>query len=83
MADYSSGRFAGNVGVPRLLKLFRKYGIASSVTLFIPGHSMESFPRETKMIVESGAEISCHGYAHEGGSQKTEMQESDVIKKCV
>jgi peptidoglycan/xylan/chitin deacetylase (PgdA/CDA1 family) len=83
MADYSSGRFAGNVGVPRLLKLFRKYCIASSVTLFISGHSMESFPRETKMIVESGAEISCNGYAHEGGSQMTEMQESDVIKKCV
>lgn len=83
MADYSSGRFAGNVGVPRLLKLFRNYGIASSVTLFISGHSMESFPRERKMIVESGAEISCNGYAHEGGSQMTEMQESDVIKKCV
>src|SRR5580658_8060122 len=31
MADYSSGHFTGNVGVPRLLKLFRKYSIASSV----------------------------------------------------
>lgn len=83
MADYSSGYFAGSVGVPRLLRLFRKHGIASSVTWFIPGHSMESFPKETKMIVESGAEISCHGYAHEGGSQMTETQERDVIKKCV
>jgi peptidoglycan/xylan/chitin deacetylase (PgdA/CDA1 family) len=57
MADYSSGHFAGRVGVPRLLKLFRKHGIASSVTWFIPGHSMESFPKETKMIVDSGAEF--------------------------
>jgi NAD(P)-dependent dehydrogenase (short-subunit alcohol dehydrogenase family) len=83
MADYSTGHFAGSVGVPRLLRLFRKHGIASSVTWFIPGHSMESFPNETKMIVDSGAEISCHGYAHEGGSQMTETQERDVIRKCV
>lgn len=44
---------------------------------------MESFPKETKMIVNGGAEISCHGYAHEGGSQMTETQERDVIEKCV
>jgi peptidoglycan/xylan/chitin deacetylase (PgdA/CDA1 family) len=81
MADYSSGHFAGNVGVPRLLKLFRKHGIASSVTWFIPGHSIESFSKETKMIVDGGAEISCHGYAHEGGSQITETQKRNVIKK--
>jgi NAD(P)-dependent dehydrogenase (short-subunit alcohol dehydrogenase family) len=83
MADYSSGHFAGSVGVPRLLKLFRKHRIASSVTWFVPGHSMESFSTETKMIVDSGAEISCHGYAHEGGNQMTETQERDVIRKCV
>lgn len=35
------------------------------------------------MIVDSGAEISCHGYAHEGGSQMTKTQEHEVIKKCV
>ena len=44
---------------------------------------MENFPKETKMIVDSGAEISCHGYVHEGGSQMTETQERAVIKKCV
>jgi NAD(P)-dependent dehydrogenase (short-subunit alcohol dehydrogenase family) len=83
MADYSSGYFAGKVGAVRLLRLFRKHEIASSVTWFIPGHSMESFLEETKMIVDSGAEIACHGYAHEGGSQMTETQERDVIEKCV
>ena len=83
MADYSSGYFAGQVGVPRLLKLFQKHGISSKVTWFIPGHSMETFPTQTKMILESGAEIGCHGYAHEGGAQMTETQEKDVIAKCV
>ncbi len=83
MADYSSGYFAGQVGVPRLLKLFAKHGISKNVTWFIPGHSMETFPVQTKMIVDSGAEIACHGYAHEGGAQMTETQEREVIEKCV
>jgi peptidoglycan/xylan/chitin deacetylase (PgdA/CDA1 family) len=83
MSDYSSGYFAGQVGVPRLLRLFKKHGISSNVTWFIPGHSMETFPTETKMIVDSGAEIACHGYAHEGSTQMTEAQEREVIAKCV
>jgi peptidoglycan/xylan/chitin deacetylase (PgdA/CDA1 family) len=83
LADYSSGFFAAQVGVPRLLRLFKKHGISSSVTWFVPGHSMESFPEETRAIVESGAEIGCHGYAHEGSTQMTESQEKEVITKCV
>jgi peptidoglycan/xylan/chitin deacetylase (PgdA/CDA1 family) len=83
LADFSSGYFAAQVGVPRLLRLFQRHGISSSVTWFVPGHSMESFPEQTKAIVDSGAEIGCHGYAHEGATQLTEAQERDVIDKCV
>ena len=64
-ADYSQGFFAGNVGVTRLLKLFRKHDIAEKVTWFIPGHSMETFPEATNAIKESGCEIALHGYSHE------------------
>ncbi|KAL4758334.1 polysaccharide deacetylase family protein [Aspergillus foveolatus] len=83
LADFSSGYFAAQVGVPRLLRLFQRHGISSSVTWFVPGHSVESFPEQTKAIVDSGAEIGCHGYAHEGATQLTEAQERDVINKCV
>ncbi|KAL2871687.1 polysaccharide deacetylase family protein [Aspergillus lucknowensis] len=83
LADFSSGYFAAQVGVPRLLCLFQKHDISSSVTWFVPGHSMESFPEQTKAIVDSGAEIGCHGYAHEGAGQLTETQERDVIERCV
>lgn len=83
LADYSSGFSAAQVGVPRLLRLFKKHGISSSVTWFVPGHSMESFPEETKAIIDSGAEIGCHGYAHEGSSQLSKSQEREVIAKCV
>jgi NAD(P)-dependent dehydrogenase (short-subunit alcohol dehydrogenase family) len=83
MAAYSSGFFAGQVGVPRLLKLFKKHIISSQVTWFIPGHSMETFPAETKLILDSGAEIGCHGYAHEGAAQMSEDQEREMIARCV
>jgi len=65
LSDFSAALFSATVGVPRLLKLFRKYNIAEKVSWYIPGHSMESFPKETKDIVESGAEIGLHGYSHE------------------
>ena len=40
--DISRGLFAGEVGSPRLLKLFNRLGIKT--TWFIPGHSIETFP---------------------------------------
>jgi len=83
LADYSSGFFSGQVGVPRLLKMFKRLGISSDVTWFIPGHSMESFPKQTQAIVDSGAEIALHGYCHEGASQLTEQQEKEVMEKCI
>ena len=36
--DISRGMFAGEVGVPRLLDLFKKYDLPS--TWFVPGHSI-------------------------------------------
>lgn len=81
MADYSSGIFAGQVGVYRLLNLFSKSNIADKVTWFVPGHTMETFPDATRAVVESGAEIGLHGYSHEGIHQMTEEQERDVLLK--
>lgn len=83
MADYSQGFFAGKVGAPRLVRLFKKLGIADRITWFIPGHSMETFPVEVQEVVDSGCEIALHGYSHEGAYQMTEVQERDVLTKCI
>ena len=61
--DISRGMFAGEVGTPRLLKLFDRFGLKT--TWFIPGHSVETFPEQCKMIVDAGHEIGLHGYSHE------------------
>lgn len=81
MADYSSGIFAGQVGVYRLLNMFEKNKINDKVTWFVPGHTAETFPEAAKAVFESGAEIGLHGYSHEGIYQMTEDQERDVLLK--
>ncbi|KAI5461822.1 hypothetical protein BGZ63DRAFT_454509 [Mariannaea sp. PMI_226] len=83
MADYSAGVFSANVGVGRLLRLFQKHKISQNVSWFIPGHSMESFPKQTEDIVASGAEIGLHGYSHESAYAMTVDQERDVLEKCI
>lgn len=80
-ADISRGIFAGEVGTPRLLKLFDRLGIKTS--WFIPGHSIETFPEQTQMIVEAGHEIGLHGYTHENPISMTPEQEEAVLVRCI
>ena len=79
--DISRGIFAGEVGTPRLLRLFDRLGIKT--TWFIPGHSIETFPEETSRIVEAGHEIGMHGYSHENPLAMTPEQEEAVLVRCI
>ncbi len=79
--DISRGMFAGEVGSPRLLALFEKLGIKT--TWFIPGHSVETFPRQMKAVAEAGHEIGIHGYSHENPIAMTPEQEEAVLDKCI
>jgi peptidoglycan-N-acetylglucosamine deacetylase len=79
--DISRGLFAGEVGTPRLLKLFDRYDLKT--TWFIPGHSIETFPSETEQVVAAGHEIGIHGYTHENPIAMTREQETAVLDKCI
>ena len=79
--DISRGLFAGEVGMPRLVNLFKRLGIKT--TWFIPGHSIETFPEQTAMVVEAGHEIGIHGYTHENPISMTREQEEAVLDKCI
>ena len=79
--DISRGVFAGEVGTPRLVKLFDKLGIKT--TWFIPGHSVETFPDEIRMIVDAGHELGMHGYSHENPISMSPEQEEAVLLKCI
>jgi len=79
--DISRGMFAGEVGMPRLVNLFKRLGVKT--TWFIPGHSIETFPEQTAMVVEAGHEIGIHGYSHENPISMTPEQEEIVLDKCI
>ena len=79
--DISRGLFAGEVGTPRLLKLFERLGIKT--TWFIPGHSAETFPDECRMIVDGGHEVGLHGYSHENPIAMSPQQEEAVLTRCI
>ena len=79
--DISRGLFAGEVGVPRLLTLFERHNLRT--TFFVPGHSIETFPDSTKMIVDAGHEIGFHGYSHENPIAMTRVQEEAILDRCI
>ena len=79
--DIQRGVWAGEVGIPRLLQLFERSGIRA--TWFIPGHSLETFPKQVRAIMEAGHEIGAHGYAHENPVAMSPRQEEDVLAKSV
>lgn len=79
--DISRGVFAGEIGSPRLLDLFDKLGIQTS--WFIPGHSIETFPKEMAEVVKRGHEVGLHGYSHENPLAMTRRQEADILDRCI
>jgi peptidoglycan-N-acetylglucosamine deacetylase len=79
--DITRGLFAGEVGAPRLLTLFSRAGIRT--TWFIPGHTIETFPRQMAMAAEAGHEIGLHGYSHENPVAMTPQQEEAVLLRSI
>jgi peptidoglycan-N-acetylglucosamine deacetylase len=79
--DISRGVFAGEVGTPRIVKLFDRYGIRQ--TFFWPGHSVETFGEPFDACVAAGHEIGVHGYSHENPIAMSRQQEIDVLDYCV
>lgn len=51
------------VGLPRLLELYTKYGVEG--TFFFTGNIAEAKPQLIEMVKNCGHEIGCHGYRHD------------------
>lgn len=79
--DISRGLFAGEVGAPRLLKLFADHNLRT--TWFIPGHSIETFPEQMQAVAAAGHEIGVHGYSHENPIAMTPAQEEAILDRCI
>lgn len=79
--DISRGVFAAEVGMPRILRLFERFGLQQS--WFIPGHTIESFPGQTDLVAKAGHEIGLHGYSHENPLALSRQQEEAIFDRCI
>ncbi|MFO0995728.1 MAG: polysaccharide deacetylase [Alphaproteobacteria bacterium] len=63
VAALSMLRYGPDVAIPRLLELYRRFGMKQ--TFFLPAWCMERYPRAVETILKDGHEIAHHGYLHE------------------
>jgi len=58
----SLGEFGPEVGVPRILRLLKKYDIETC--FFLPGGTIEEYPDMAQQVFDEGHEIGFHSYSH-------------------
>jgi peptidoglycan-N-acetylglucosamine deacetylase len=75
----SQGEFGPRVGAPRILELLASHGIAS--TWFVPGHTMDAFPKSIEAILAGGHELASHGWFHEDFATLSTDDQIDVLER--
>jgi len=73
----SRGEFGAEVGLPRLLELFRRYEVKA--TFSTPTHTMLTFPKQVEAILKAGHEIGAHGVYHEKILTLTPERERELM----
>ena len=74
----SRGEF-GVVGAERILRLLKRHEIRS--TWFIPGHTLETYPRPCAAVCEAGHEIGHHGWTHVPPAKfSREAEEAELVR---
>jgi peptidoglycan/xylan/chitin deacetylase (PgdA/CDA1 family) len=63
VAAISMLRYGPEVAVPRIVEMYRRFGIRQ--TFFLPAWCMERYPQAVETILRDGHEIAHHGYLHE------------------
>jgi peptidoglycan/xylan/chitin deacetylase (PgdA/CDA1 family) len=76
----SRGEF-GAVGTERLLDVLRRHQVLAS--WFIPGHTIDTFPKLVQKIAEAGHEIGHHGYCHENPAAVPLEEERRVLERGI
>ena len=75
----SQGEYGPRAGVPRILKLLKKYDLKA--TFFVTGWAMEKHPEVVESIVADGHEVGHHGYHHEWLDNVTLEEEKSIMAK--
>src|SRR5262245_23123066 len=87
IAAMSALRYGPEVAVPRLVNLYREFGMRQ--TFFLPAWCIDRYQRAVEIILADGHEIAHHSYLHEHANELTAEDERywfdrsvDVIVKA-
>jgi len=75
----SQGQYGPKVGVPRILKLLKRYNLKAG--FFIPGEVAERYPETVMEISREGHEIGHHGYSHRNPASCSVLEEKEELEK--
>jgi peptidoglycan-N-acetylglucosamine deacetylase len=75
----SEGRYGVVRGVPRILNLLARHGIAA--TFFVPGYTAEHHPGLVETLLEAGHEVAHHGYLHLRSDKVSPQAQTDEIER--
>ncbi|WP_404295629.1 polysaccharide deacetylase family protein (plasmid) [Microvirga sp. RSM25] len=70
-------RYDPEVGVPRILDLFKRYNIP--LTFFVPGWTIQHYPAAVDLILQNSHEIEHHGYLHHDNNSMSRQEELDIL----
>jgi peptidoglycan/xylan/chitin deacetylase (PgdA/CDA1 family) len=81
LATSSALRYGPTIAIPRLIEIWKHYDIRQ--TVFIPGWSIEAYPRAVEALVENGHEIGHHGWLHERPNTLSRDDEERVLDRAL
>ncbi len=73
------GEYGTRVGVPRILKLLKKYDVPA--TFYVPAVAAMLHPEEQRQVIAEGHEIGIHGWIHELNSALPYEVERDLMMR--
>jgi peptidoglycan-N-acetylglucosamine deacetylase len=74
-------QYGPQVGVPRILEGYRRYGLKQ--TFFIPAWCIERYPDTVEAIVADGHEVGFHGYIHEAPNALSRDEEHFWMQRSI
>jgi len=74
-------RYGPEVGVPRILEAYRRFGLKQ--TFFVPAWCIEQYPNAVEAMVKDGHEVGFHGFIHEAPNRLTRDEEHYWMRRSI
>jgi peptidoglycan/xylan/chitin deacetylase (PgdA/CDA1 family) len=74
-------KYGPQVGVPRILEGYRRYGLKQ--TFFVPAWCIEQYPEAVDAMIKDDHEVGFHGYIHEAPNSLSRSEEQYWMQRSI